>query len=440
MPRSLSLHHGHDLPDDVLLSVRGVSRAVGPGVPQAPRWLARVLPKSGLAGAGAWSPEFADDEVDDEEEDDLVDDLGGEDEEPSVLKEISFDLRRGEGIGILGNDQKARRTLFRILTGAVPPSSGMALVRGRVAPVLKNDLMKLTGAETGKQAVFVVARFLQWRRSHLRKRWDEILEFARLDELSDLEPGKHRYATTTRLLLSAALHLDAEVYLIDESFHRDRSFAERCLDMLEQRQQEGAAVIQGGWLMIENLARLCNEVLWLEDGGIAYRGRPVDVAIAVEKGRKEELHPLAVPVSASLDDSGPVEVDSVGATVDLELHVLRKGLNMTFTLQLTDSNGDETQFEQPESVRSDDPGLYRLRISIPGGLLADGTYEAKLLAEVGVRGSKPAPPRELLTFEIVSTGHDEAEAGREGLGFELLFDEVEETPADVERIVSRSPS
>jgi ABC-type polysaccharide/polyol phosphate transport system ATPase subunit len=434
---SRSARHAHELPDEVLVSVQGVTRAVAPPDPQLPQWLARVLPKSGLAGTGALVPDVGVEEEVDEEVDLEV----GEDERAATLKEISFEVRRGEGVGILGPDNPARRVLFRILTGALPPTTGLVLVRGRIAPVIRGDLEKLSTPDTGRRAVFLAARFLQWPQSLLRKRWREIVDFAQLDELSDLPPAKYQRRSTDRLLLSAALHLDVDVYLFDEA-NLDPAFAVRCVERLEQRKREGAAVIQAGRMSIENLGRLCGEVMWLEDGCIAYRGRPVDVAVEVERGHKEVLHPLSTPLLASLADSGPVALQSEGATVEIELHALRKNLDIVFTLQLDDWNGRQAQLSQSESFRATDPGLYRLRIFLPAGLLSDGTHEARLIAEVGVRGSEPAPPRELLAFEVVATGQDEAEAGDDGLTFELLLDddEVGKTVDDVEWRVSRTSS
>src|SRR5437667_10331088 len=103
MLRSRSTHRAYDLPDDVLVSVQGLTRAVAAPNPELPQWLVRVLPKSGLAGSGAMGPDVDMEDSVDEELDLEVD----EEEGPQALKEISFELRRGEGIGILG-DQKAR--------------------------------------------------------------------------------------------------------------------------------------------------------------------------------------------------------------------------------------------------------------------------------------------------------------------------------------------
>jgi ABC-2 type transport system ATP-binding protein len=434
MRSSFSLAHPHDLPDDVVLSVREITRALAHPQPELPRWLARVLPKSGLAGG--IGPDVDDDEMDEELEG------AEEDEEPAALREITFDVRRGEGLGILGADGQARRTLTRILTGAVPPSTGTIVVRGRMVPVLRRELSRLAVAEAGKDAVFVVARFLRWPRSTLRSRWEEILELAKLDELAHLPQRKYFDRSRARLLVSAALHVDASVYLVDESITSDHDLAARCFDLLEQRQREGAAVVQIGNVKVENLARLCNEVLWLEGGRVAHRGRPLDVAMAVTEAHVERVHPLSAPVTAALSEPGEsLDVPPAGGTVDFVLEVLRGNLDMSFSLELVDRAGRAFQLEQPENVRSKGPGRYLLRVFIPGGLLPDGTYECTLIADVGP-SSDAARRRELLTFEVTLTGQDEAERGDDGPTFELLpdTDDLQEVPADVEWRVSRSAS
>jgi ABC-2 type transport system ATP-binding protein len=435
MGSSSSPAHLHGLPEDVVVSVRGVTRAIAAPEPELPRWLARMLPKSGLAG-GVVGPEIDDEELDDDLEMD-------EEEEPATLREISFDVRGGEGLGILGADGKARRTLMRILAGAIPPSTGTVVVRGRMVPVLRRDLSRLALAETGKEAVYVAARFLHWPRSTLRSRWDEILDLAKLDELAHLPHRKYVERSRTRLLVSAALHVDASVYLVDESIASDHDLAARCFDLLERRQREGAGVIQVGNVRIENLARLCNEVLWLEDGRVAHRGRPLDVAMAVTEAHVERVNPFSVPVTATLSGPGEsVDVPPEGGTVDFELEVLRGNLDMVFSLQLVDGAGRAFQLEQPQNVRSKGPGRYLLRIFIPGGLFPDGTYEGKLIVDMGANAGEAARRRELLTFEVVSTWQEELDSGDDGPTFELLpdADDVPTGPADVEWRASRSSS
>src|SRR5262249_22826993 len=190
---------------------------------------------------------------------------------------------------------------------------GRIVVRGRVAPLLRSDIIRYTGKHWGENAVFLAARFLDWPRGLLRERWDEIVEFAQLHELSGQGgAGKYRQNTTTRLLFSAALHMDASVYILDHGIDYDPEFALRCFDLIEQRQRDGAAVVHGAQKMIADVSRLCGEVLWLEKDGTIIRGRPVEVAMAVQKAYREEVNPLSKPVLAELlEPDQPVEVPSI---------------------------------------------------------------------------------------------------------------------------------
>lgn len=423
--------HEHDLPLGVLLSVQGVSRDVIPRIPAPPKWLARFLPKSGIAGQTALA---ADDYVDEDDDDDDEEDDGTQ----RMLKEISFDVKAGEGIGILGPNQDACRVLLQILFGGIPPTRGRVLVRGHVAPLLRSDLRRYTRTQWGEDAVFLAARFLHWPRALLRERWDEILAFARLDELAGRSPDQYRNQSTTRLLLAAALHIDASVYLVDHTLGSLPQYALRCLELVEQRQREGAAVVHGARTMIDDVARLCSEVIWLEEDGTALRGRPVDVALAVEKRQRKEVHPMSAPILASMPHRDrPVEVPGV---IEVELHVLRKDIEFSFTLELGDPAGRLLEVEQPDRFTSDRLGLYKLRIDIPPDLLPASTYTAKLSAELGVVGSERGRSQELLSFGLVAESTRTVGATPETASFELVSEDgpVQVAPVEIEASVSRS--
>ena len=411
MRRSSVLRDVPPLPDDVLVSAQGVSRAAPAPDPEPPRWLKRILPKSGIAGQLgpiADSGVGEDDEEEDEEEEDA--DVGGR---GFALQEVSFEVRAGEGVAIAGADSAATLGLLRILTGALPPTTGRVFIRGRVAALVKQDLVKYFATASGHKALFIVCRFLHWPRSLLQARMDEIMKFARLEELEEIrkiDPRAHRNKSTMRLLFSAALHMDANVYVVDEGIPSDDEFGARCFDLLEQRQSEGAGVVQRSQKRVEEVARLCREVLWIEEGALKFRGRPLDVAIEAERAYKEDLHPLSVPIFASLADSRElVEVGGDGGTVEIDLEILRKHLHLGLTLQLTDCNGKSIGLDHPDRFHCEGAGLYRLCISIPGGLLPDAGYDARLLADIGAFGADPMPPRELLAFEIVSGSNGDVE-------------------------------
>jgi teichoic acid transport system ATP-binding protein len=429
------LDHGVRLPDDVLVSVEAVKRAARRPPPEVPPWLARFLPKSGLAGKGAAARDFDDA---DNPEDEMADFEG---EEPAALSEISFVVRRGEGMGLLGKDGGAVSTLMRILVGGLPPTAGRVVFRGRVAPLLRGDLMRYVRQESGKDAVFLVARYLHWPRSLLRARWQEIEAFARLEELENLSGRRRDLKTTTRLIFSAALHLDASIYVVDHGIQDDTEFGMRCVELLEERKREGAAIVQSAQKMVDDVARLCDHILWLDEGVVAFEGRPVEVAAWVAKSVKQKVHPLALPVSAALADGAEaVEIGEQGMTIPIELHVLRSNLEFSFALELADEAGRERRIHEPRRTKVEVPGIYQLGIFIPPAHLDDGQYTARLMVEINVVGSEPDPARELLTFAITAASEN-AKVVDEEPSFELVPPEADEEPErEVGWSVSRTPS
>jgi hypothetical protein len=164
----------------------------------------------------------------------------------------------------------------------------------------------------------------------------------------------------------------------------------------------------------------------------------VDVAIAVQNLHPEEVHPLSAPILATLDGQRSVEVPGA---VDVELHMLRKDIEFGFTLELTDASGRTIELEQPDRFQSDSPGLYHLRVLIPAGVLPAATYRTRLLADIGVVGSEPGPPRELLSFELTAAS-GEIGGSSERASFELIpkDEPVQLADAEMEASVGRTLS
>jgi hypothetical protein len=162
----------------------------------------------------------------------------------------------------------------------------------------------------------------------------------------------------------------------------------------------------------------------------------------VEKATKHHVDPLSAPVTASLAAEREVtRADADTRMLDIDLGVLRKDLEVGLTLQLTNDRGRELLLEQPQRFQSDYPGLYRVRIAIPDGLLRDAPFAAKLIAEIGVVGSEPGPPRELLAFEVTGNGDEGAEEPPAEIPiFEQPpdLDALDSSPLEVEWSVSRT--
>jgi homopolymeric O-antigen transport system ATP-binding protein len=433
MRRSLSAAEIARLPDDVIVSVEGITRALPPPMKAVPRWLARFLPKSGLAGRTGTVDDYL---LDDEENEDEIEEEFL-DEEPAALYELSFALRRGEGMGIVGAGRSSIATIVRILIGGVPPTTGRVVVRGLVAPITTGELKRLMGNDSDRKAVNVMARYFHWPLPVIDSRWDEIEEFAALHEVANRPRPR-----TLRLAVSAALHMDATLYVIDQTLQDDPDFAVRCLDLVAERKAEGAAVIQAGRKGIDGVARLSDQVIWMQEGKAIYRGRPVEVAAEVHRNTVEKVESHIVPVTAQLAGEEPVGLGAGTSHVDFEVHVLRKDLELGFGLVLTDDRGRVVELSRPERMEAPEPGVYRLGVTVPPSVLDATSYRATLTVEIAVVGHEPAPRRDLVGFDVkVAASADDREDDAP-VGFVLLpvadveLDESDNATWDVSRIGS----
>jgi ABC-type polysaccharide/polyol phosphate transport system ATPase subunit len=421
-----------NLTDGIILSVESVSKAPPRPMPQPPRWLARFLPGvrwSATAGA----------ETDVEDEDEELDD-----EDPGrramPLKELSFEIAAGRGLGVVGPDQDAARTLSLILTGYIPPSTGRILIRGGVAPIFTHGDLNVTNLY-GKKAINVVSRFLGWPLDLIRDRWADIEAFARIADIEHPEDSlEHDTAKTKRLLLATALHLDAGLYIVARNFYgSDPEFTARCYEVIQQRQSEGAAVLQTGF-EVEDVSRFCQKAIWLENGKVQFEGRLGEVAKAVsELEITDEVRLMTrVPLRATLLDEDDLQIGSQGGRIDIELDAFTQKLEVALAIVFTDERGRETRVEHPDLFTPEEPGIYRLRMAIPAGLLEEGTYRAVLYAAAPSVGWDAS--HKLLSFTVVSEGFSPAEEAYElGRDSMIMSDvDVDVEPADVEWSIRRA--
>src|SRR5205807_5900641 len=130
-------------------------------------------------------------------------------------REMTFDIRAGEALGIVGPDGPARRALMWMIAGYIPPNRGRVVLRGHVAPLFGAGELNIT-RKSGEASIKLLSSYFKWPYEDLKARWDEVLEFAAIDEIEKWPEGSMEYEAhrTKRLLLSTALHLDASIYLI----------------------------------------------------------------------------------------------------------------------------------------------------------------------------------------------------------------------------------
>lgn len=198
-----------------------------------------------------------------------------------ALRDVSFDIRQGEVVGLIGRNGAGKSTLLKVLSRITKPTSGWAEVRGRVGSLLEVG----TGFHpelTGRENVYLSGAILGMKRAEIGRKFDEIVVFAEVERFLD-SPLKH-FSTgmQMRLAFAVAAHLDPEILLVDEVLAvGDLEFQKKCLGKMSEVSKGGRTIIFVSHQMSQ-IRRLCERVIWIDGGAVERDGSALDVISAYE--------------------------------------------------------------------------------------------------------------------------------------------------------------
>ncbi|MGF1530955.1 MAG: ABC transporter ATP-binding protein [Puniceicoccaceae bacterium] len=189
---------------------------------------------------------------------------------------ISFQLKAGESLALVGHNGAGKTTLLKILNGLVKPNTGTVRMRGRVGALIAlqagfNPIL------TGRENIYVYGAVLGLSYRETRKRFDEIVEFSELGEFIDTPVQNYSSGMAIRLGFSVAVHLDPDILLLDEVLSvGDADFRRKCFERVEQIRRKGTAFILVSHDE-SNITRFCNRAIYLEHGRVKMTGNPEQV-------------------------------------------------------------------------------------------------------------------------------------------------------------------
>lgn len=188
-----------------------------------------------------------------------------------ALKDVSFEVKDGEILGIIGRNGSGKSTLLKILSRITEPTAGYADIAGRVGSLLEVG----TGFHpelTGRENVIVNGAILGMKRREIAKKFDEIVAFAGVDRFIDTPVKHYSSGMQMRLAFAVAAHLQPNILLVDEVLAvGDAEFQRRCLGKMKDVSLEGRTVILVSHQM-NQIRRLCETAIWLDAGEIRYSG------------------------------------------------------------------------------------------------------------------------------------------------------------------------
>lgn len=196
---------------------------------------------------------------------------GAKDQDFWALKDVSFSVRRGEAVGIIGRNGAGKSTLLKILSRITPPTKGCITMRGRVASLLEVG----TGFHpelTGRENIYLNGAILGMRRGEIKRKFDEIVAFAEVEDFIDTPVKRYSSGMYVRLAFAVAAHLEPEILLVDEVLAvGDLAFQEKCLGKMGDVSRGGRTVL----FVSHNMAavtNLCREALWLDESCLRMSG------------------------------------------------------------------------------------------------------------------------------------------------------------------------
>ncbi len=193
-----------------------------------------------------------------------------------ALKDVSFEVKHGEVLGIIGRNGAGKTTLLRVLCRITDPTEGYAEIHGRVGSLLEVG----TGFHpelTGRENIHLNGAILGMKKAEIERKFDEIVDFAEIEKFLDTPVKRYSSGMYVRLAFAVAAHLEPEILLVDEVLAvGDAGFQKKCLGKMEDVAKEGRTVLFVSHNMIA-LRNLCPKAIWLEGGHISEGGPSQDV-------------------------------------------------------------------------------------------------------------------------------------------------------------------
>lgn len=339
------------------------------------------------------------------------------------LRDVSFEIAKGDVVGIIGRNGAGKSTLLKILSRITEPTSGRAEIFGRVGTLLEVG----TGFHpdlTGRDNIYLSGSILGMGKSEITRKFDEIVAFAGIEQYIDTPVKRYSSGMYVRLAFAVGAHLEPEVLIVDEVLAvGDLQFQQKCLDKMHEIGDQGRTVIFVSHSM-QAVTRLCRRALLLDKGHLIAEGSAHDVVSkylhdgagsrCVREWNDADKAPgdatarlRSVRIRNAEGDMSSVVDIRQDLLVEMEFDVLRRDRVLTPNFVITNGEGldlfetfdlDPSWRNRPRPV-----GRYRSTVRIPGNFLAEGTFFVSPACFSVVPQEVQFYEREVVAFQVVDS-------------------------------------
>lgn len=312
-----------------------------------------------------------------------------------ALKNINFEVKQGEVLGIVGSNGSGKSTLLKILSRIVRPTSGTVRGNGKV-----NSLLEIgTGFNselTGRENIYMSGYFLGMKKQEIDQRFDEIVDFSGVERFIDTPVKRYSTGMYMRLAFSVAAHLEPDILIVDEVLAvGDAEFQSKCITKMQEASKNNGRTIIFVSHDTSSVANLCTKAIWLDRGKVREMGDTIHVmnsylASFQQKGYVQNWDKLDTAPGADLfkikkteiypQGSLPSDIITVHTPVQLnfEFYNFIEDGNLEISLKLSTEDG-VCVFDLGSPIIKAERKILALSMVIPGNLLNDTTYTISLV-------------------------------------------------------------
>jgi ABC-type polysaccharide/polyol phosphate transport system ATPase subunit len=309
-----------------------------------------------------------------------------------ALKDVSFEVGKGEMVGLVGDNGSGKSTILKLLTGISKPTHGEIKLNGRISALLE------LGAGfhpdfTGRENVFLNASILGLRRKEIEVRFDDIVNFAELGEFIDNPVKTYSSGMYMRLAFAIAVNVDPDILVIDEVLAvGDAPFQRKCFEQIKRFRKEGKTIL----LVTHDLSAvrdLCDRAIWLQKGKLMADGPPEKVIELYRKRVTAEdlanpqagLSPVRISdvfLQGSHEHEPGIWAHKSSYRVGFDLAVAGPSEGLALNIKIIKSDG-VCCYTSNHAIGSSVPPLSRVEIEIPAMPLLTGSYTLEVNGVAG---------------------------------------------------------
>ncbi|MFT7513934.1 MAG: lipopolysaccharide transport system ATP-binding protein [Candidatus Omnitrophota bacterium] len=343
-----------------------------------------------------------------------------------ALKELNFEIARGEAVGIIGHNGAGKSTLLKILTGITDPTEGRVTMKGRIASLLEVG----TGFHpelTGRENIFMNGAVLGMSRDMIHQAFDSIVDFSEVGTFIDTPVKRYSSGMYVRLAFAVAAHLEPEILLVDEVLAvGDLAFQKKCLGKMNDVTRDGRTIlfVSHNMAAIQQLTQRC---IYLENGCMKGIGPTADIVKQYYADAQRKLtsgQPVQVSIDAFRRDEPSdvlrirdVQINGASGVVPsfplfetikitLKVEVYRAVVGTLVSLRLKNDQGItvSSMLSWDQQVHIDfHPGMNQVHLTLDKTALAPGNY----FGDIGIGQSDNTPVFEVLRdFPLFSVTND----------------------------------